>query len=184
MKNIKNLAPVFAGSLALVAMAVAPMAFNAANTVEVYATQGSTFEITIPKTIILDGAEGAGAYSVNVKGNIGGEDTISVVPDASFLMKQAGKADVTTTINQSVTDFTYAGGVTEAEGASQTETGAIKMASISAGKWAGQFNFNITSDVDTSIVSSVGSVEEDITNTTKVGQDTAQEKASVYGEAE
>ena len=183
MKNkLKSIAPVIAGGLAVAAMVATP--FVAANQVEVYATQGSTFTVTIPKTIILDGQKGEGAYSVDVKGNIGGQDLITVTPDATFLMKQAGKEDVSTAVTQAVTEFNYAGGVTEVKDAHQLETGAIKMASITAGKWAGQFNFAITSTVDTSAVNSVGSVTEDITNETKVGKDTTQVKESVYGEAD
>lgn len=182
MKNNKKFAPVLAGGLALAALVAAPMAFNAANTVDVYATQGSSFQVTIPKTIILDGANGEGAYSVKVTGNIGGEDVINVVPDASFKMSQAGKADVDTAVTQSGTEFSYAKGVTES--GAQTETGAIKMATITAGKWAGQFDFDITSTVDTTLETSVGSVAADITNDPKVGQDASQDKESVYGEAE
>jgi hypothetical protein len=93
-------------------------------------------------------------------------------------MKQAGKDDIKTTVTPSATEFSYANGVKET--GSQTETGLIEMESISAGKWAGQFNFTITSNVDVEAEDSVASVEDDITNETMVGIDTAQEKESVY----
>jgi len=182
MKLNKIIAPLLAGAM-VVALA-APVGVNAAevatgsNAVEVYATQSSTFTVTIPKTIILDGKLGTGAYSVDVKGNISGTDIITVTPDAEFVMKQAGKDDIKTTVTPSATEFSYANGVKET--GSQTETGLIEMESISAGKWAGQFNFTITSNVDVEAEDSVASVEDDITNETMVGIDTAQEKESVY----
>lgn len=189
MKIKRLVAPVLAGTMAMAAL-VAPVAVNAAevatgsNAVEVYATQSSSFTVTIPKTIVLDGKEGKGAYSVNVKGNIAGTDVITVTPDANFLMKQAGKADINTAVTQTATSFSYATGVVEGENEGQTETGLIQMEAISAGKWAGQFNFTITSSVDVTAKDSVGSVEADITADEKTGVDSYQEKESVYGELE
>lgn len=73
--------------------------------VQVYATQASTFSVKIPKVIILDGQAGTAKYQVSVKGNINGEEMVSVVPTESFKMSQSGKADITATTTQTVQNF-------------------------------------------------------------------------------
>lgn len=134
----------------------------ATNEVLVYASQASTFSVVIPKTIILDGTKGEvnkGDYVVTTKGNIGGAETVHVVPDASFAMKQAGKVDITATVAQPKTNFVVtertaesmvtpgltdentAKGVDAAAGA--TSAGVITVEGLTAGSWAGQFNFAI-----------------------------------------
>lgn len=129
-------------------------------TCEVYATQASTFSVIIPKTIILDGAKDAangniGQYVVTVKGNIGGAEIVSVTPDATFKMKQAGKDDIDATVTQAITNFrvedaatldgadttTTVYGVDKADGV--TTDGKVEVTNLSAGSWSGQFAFNI-----------------------------------------
>ena len=129
-------------------------------TCEVYATQASTFSVIIPKTIILDGAKDAadgniGKYVVTVKGNIGGAEIVSVTPDATFKMSQAGKDDIDATVTQAITDFRVEDaallegadttktvyGVDKAEGV--TTDGTVEVSNLSAGSWSGQFAFNI-----------------------------------------
>ena len=129
-------------------------------TCEVYATQASTFSVIIPKTIILDGAKDAangniGKYVVTVKGNIGGAEIVSVTPDASFKMSQAGKDDIDATVTQAITNFRVEDaallegadtsktvyGVDIAEGV--TTDGSVAVSNLSAGSWSGQFAFNI-----------------------------------------
>ena len=93
-------------------------------------------------------------------------------------MKQEGKSDILATITQPKTDFTYADGVRpEAE---VTSDGVIEMASISAGKWSGLFNFTVTSSVDLSLEDSIGSDKADISTTPVVGNDVSQDKHSEY----
>ena len=102
------------------------------STADVYATQGTSFNVTIPKTLILDGTNGSGAYTVSVKGNIAGSDVIKVVPDSTFKMSQSGKRDIDTAITQSKTEFTYGDGVRA--DAPVEGLGTVQMASMSAGK--------------------------------------------------
>lgn len=131
------------------------------NECKVYATQASTFSVVIPKTIILNGAKGAantGAYVVTAKGNLGGTERVTVAPDATFKMSQAGKADIDATVAQVKTNFvvdertfeSFATGMTEdntSRGvdleAGATADGLVTVADLSAGSWAGQFNFAI-----------------------------------------
>ena len=89
-------------------------------------------------------------YTVTAKGSIGGNQKVKIVPqDAvedregiNFLMSQAGLDDIVATITQETTEFTAAGGVNTEEG--QSAEGTIHMDSISAGKWQGQFTFEIS----------------------------------------
>ena len=145
---------------------------------DVYATQSSDFTISIPKQLILDGKTGSGAYRVAVKGNIAGLDIITVKPDVSFYMSQEGKSDILTIISQPKTDFCYADGLRPDKAV--TADGLITMSSISAGKWGGIFNFNITSSVDVEAKDSLGSTEEDINNDVKDGIDIYQNQYSEY----
>jgi len=145
---------------------------------DVFATQSSNFTIRIPKQLVLSGDEGTGAYRVAVKGNISGTDIITVTPDADFYMKQEGKSDILATITQLKTDFTYADGIRP--DAEVTSDGVIEMASISAGKWSGLFNFTVTSSVDLSLEDSIGSDKADISTAPTVGNDVSQDKHSEY----
>lgn len=128
---------------------------TATNTVNVYATQASTFSVVIPKTIILDGAFGAGKsyegkYEVIVKGNIAGDESVNVVPDASFALQQAGKTDLTASVTQTVQHFRD---TTETVGADTLTgvnlntpvktTGTVAVQGVTAGSWHGTFNFAI-----------------------------------------
>ena len=120
--------------------------------VKVYATQASTFSVKIPKVIILDGQAGTAKYQVSVKGNINGEEMVSVVPTASFKMSQSGKADITATTTQTVqkfvnttldgTDSSHMNGVKP--DAFITTEGDVSVAGMTAGSWAGTTNFNIS----------------------------------------
>ena len=114
---------------------------------DVYAEVGSQFKVTIPKKIVLSGQEKKGAYKVSVEGNIAGSEVINVTPDASFAMKQTGKADVTATVTQEVTKFRdslYTGTTVDGEVLMGTDAdGLIEAAALTAGAWNGQFNFKI-----------------------------------------
>ena len=121
--------------------------------VKVYATQASTFSVKIPKVIILDGQAGTAKYQVSVKGNINGEEMVSVVPTASFKMSQSGKADITATTTQTVQNFvntTLAEHLNESHmngvkpDAFITTEGDVSVAGMTAGSWAGTTNFNIS----------------------------------------
>lgn len=113
-------------------------------TVEVYATQASTYSVKIPKTIVLDGTNGNGAYRVSVKGNISGAQTVNVTPAATFTLSEVAstdaKADITATITQSKTAWTTSEMTAVAW---TTQDGSIAAPAISAGIWNGTFGFTI-----------------------------------------
>ena len=102
----------------------------------VYVSQASTFSVVIPKTIILDGKTKNATYVVTVNGNIGGEETVEVIPDDSFLMKQLGKNDITSIVSQD--KFAWYHDEFNTKG-----YGTIVAEDMSAGSWNGQFNFDI-----------------------------------------
>jgi hypothetical protein len=114
--------------------------------VEVYASQGSSFSVMIPKVIILDGVNGKGAYSVAVKGNIAGNQSIHVDgPDSFKLSEQTTettkKSDITAQLEQVKNTWNQS----EINKDTYTyTTGAINAADISAGLWKGVFNFTIS----------------------------------------
>ncbi len=125
----------------------------------VYAVIGSTYQVTIPKTIVLKGNKGAAStaeYKVDVDGDIAGNQYVLVQPNATFAMKQAGKADVEATVAQELVKYrasnyltaTVAGETKMAENnadviANGEGTGTVS-ATLTAGRWAGTFNFDIS----------------------------------------
>ena len=104
---------------------------------KVTASKGSTFTVTIPTLIVLDGELGTAGYTVKVTGDIAGDEYVSVVPDEKFNMSSNGKEDVEATVSQNKTEWTYDEMVTETTGTVSAE--------LTAGEWEGVFYFNIIS---------------------------------------
>lgn len=124
---------------------------------EVKYSQGSTFTVTIPKTIVLDGQSKAADYNVNVKGDIASDKQVTVAPqDAinsiegiNFYMKDQSsstnkKNDVEANVTQESTVWTSAEVAVINTGT--TKTGNVASPKISAGSWRGVFTFNISMD--------------------------------------
>ena len=103
-----------------------------------YTFQSPTYSVIIPKTVVIDGKNGIGKYTVSVKGNIDNRDFIKVIPDNSFTMKNAYLSSITAIVQQEVTSFTNQNNI---KSGAKT-TGTITAKSL-AGKWSGNFNFNI-----------------------------------------
>ena len=102
--------------------------------------QDSAFTVTIPKTIIL-GQNKSATYDVKVKGDISGNETVTVTPDATLQLTDSnGKAAVTGTITQDVTEFAAAE-VNLPDGGSTT--GNIVANELTSGDWSGNFEFAI-----------------------------------------
>ncbi len=135
--------------------------FSGESETSVYAVIGTSYKVTIPKVIVLKGAPRGQAstatYYVDVDGDIAGDQKVVVAPAAEFAMKQAGKADVTATVAQGVTEF-LAGNTTVTPATNQaalgedtdacanadTEASGTVSANLTAGKWQGAFNFEIS----------------------------------------
>lgn len=127
---------------------------NEAAQCEIYAEVGSEFTVTIPKQITLDGESKTGTYTISCKGDIAGDEYVSVIPDASFTMSQQGKADATANITQAKRQFRtnrYGAALLDTEvlmndasGANGTTiSGTIEASALTAGAWNGVFNFTI-----------------------------------------
>ena len=101
----------------------------------------STFSVKIPKKVILSGETKVGDYTVSVKGDIGGNEKITVAPTSgSIAMTQAGKADVTATVTQTKTEWGFA--EVEPDNYNST-TGSISAGGATAGTWTGLVTFSI-----------------------------------------
>ena len=102
--------------------------------------QDSAFTVTIPKTITL-GQNKSATYGVKVNGDISGNETVTVTPDATLhLTDSNGKAAVTGTITQDITEFA-ADQVNLPDGGSTT--GNIVANELTSGDWSGNFEFAI-----------------------------------------
>lgn len=104
-----------------------------------------SFTVMIPKVIILDAVNRNGAYSVAVKGNIAGDQSINVNGQDSFKLSEqtseaTKKADITAQLAQVKNSWNHS----EINKDTYTYTTAtITAADMSAGLWKGVFNFTI-----------------------------------------
>lgn len=105
--------------------------------------QASSFTVTIPKSIVLDSNKTA-TYNVKVKGDILGNEIITVVPDQTVTLNDAnGKDPVTGNIAQEKTEFSS----TEVNQIDGTKTnGNIAADDLTSGDWSGNFTFAINTN--------------------------------------
>ena len=102
--------------------------------------QASAFSVTIPKAIVLNSDKNA-AYNVKVKGDIAGNESVTVIPDATVTLNDAnGKTPVTGTIDQVKTEF-LCNEIAADDGCSTD--GKITADSLTSGDWSGVFKFEI-----------------------------------------
>ena len=99
--------------------------------------QNSTFSVTIPKTISLNGFTGKGNYNIKVNGTFYYNDTLTVTPSNSFTLKDSsGVSILQANVTQNVNTFT--------KDNLGTTSGSISLNKTKfAGKYNGTFNFNI-----------------------------------------
>ncbi len=109
------------------------------NNAQVFAELANIYNITIPKTIILNGEKKNASYFVKVDGDIAGYEFIHVVPDEDFILKSKFKKDAHAKISQSFTTWSV-------NDLGLKANGFINANDISAGKWKGTFYFNIFID--------------------------------------
>lgn len=108
--------------------------------------QTPSFTVKIPKTITLDD-EGAGKYTVGVKGQIPSKYAVSVVPDSSVLMEEENGLldDITADVTAGKTEW-KASELSEDSYAESTNN-TIQMQSIDYGKFEGTLNFNVSAKI-------------------------------------
>ena len=99
--------------------------------------QNSTFSVTIPKTISLNGFTGKGNYNVKVSGTFYYNDTLTVTPSSSFALKDKNNINtLQANVTQNVNTFT--------KNNLGSTSGSISLNKTKfAGKYDGTFNFNI-----------------------------------------
>lgn len=138
-----------AGLLASVMVLTTPIAVMAADTQNVTSastvsanvtySQDSTFTVTIPKSITIDGTSKQASYEVKIAGDIAGNDRVTVTTSADVSMTDShGKAAVTATNDLTSVFLAYEAGTT-----SVTRTGNITASGLSAGVWTGTMTFTI-----------------------------------------
>ena len=103
----------------------------------VFAEIGSEYKVTIPKTVVLSGVTKNANYYVKVEGDIAGYETINVIPDESVLLYSINKSNQVGIITQDKITWRYDDFDIDANG-------QINAQDLTAGKWSGVFNFNIS----------------------------------------
>lgn len=130
---------------------------NSENSCMVTVSQGSSFIVSIPKNVSLNGSKGQnnlGTYTISVKGNIDATEVINVVPDSTFKLKDNSgrKKDIDAVITQNVKTFQI-GDVSSNDKVTVTEEniltgvsteGKIETKELTAGSWTGFFNIKIS----------------------------------------
>jgi hypothetical protein len=95
------------------------------------------YQVTIPKSVTLDGKTKSGTYTVMVSGDLSGEEILSVTPDKTVSMSRDDGASVSGTIVQSKTKWTN-------DAVGENGKGTISVSDLSAGDWNGRFEFTIS----------------------------------------
>ena len=118
----------------------------------------STFNVTIPKNIVLDGNTGTGNYEVFVNGNIveGESAIINVIPDTNFQLKNLvniSKSSRNAYVSQDKISWEYDDIVKGIK-----TKGVIQANNITAGKWQGNFNFKVSIEVKSMSISTTNGV--------------------------
>lgn len=106
------------------------------NATNVYALLHSEYNITIPKTVVLNGDTKEANYIVKAEGDIAGYEILNIVPSSSFKLYSKNKSAVDASISQDITSWTY-------DTLGTDGNGKISAPKLSAGNWNGNFDFNI-----------------------------------------
>lgn len=126
---------------------------NTKNETEVKVTQASTFSISIPKQIVLNGAKGEkndADYIISVKGNIASNEIVTVKPDDYFILTNTkNKNKITAIVSQDSTKFVieklknkYFSNNDNYITLGSTK-GSVEVKGLTEGSWEGEFQFYI-----------------------------------------
>ena len=147
-------------------------------TVEVRATQHTTYTAKVPAILIVDGAFKPNdtndfSFEVSVEGNIAGDAMVKLQPDNSFTLSSYGKNAIPASVTQEKTNFTYEDGVRIDNPVSTMGFG--KVQNMTAGLWFGSWNYNIRFlpivDYDCYTWSNDDYTTGQITGITEIGKD-------------
>ena len=101
---------------------------------------GSSYTVTIPKTIYLEGTadNASSTYEVTVTGDLAAGETLGVYHSSSVHMTQGDKGTVEASVSQNKTEWTHA----DLKPSSSAQ-GSIQASGFSAGTWTGVLDFVI-----------------------------------------
>ncbi len=102
----------------------------------VYAQVASSYKVTIPKVIVLSGVSKRANYYVKVEGDLAADEILYVVPDNTVDLYSNNKSMQTGTITQDIISWCWFE-------MNNLANGQVIADGITAGKWSGNFNFNI-----------------------------------------
>ena len=141
--------------------------------VNVYATVAPSYSIKIPKTIILS-ASGLGLYDIGVKGDMTGAQVLTIRPDdkiadtteTDFYMSEQNafvgkKDDIVAVVEQSKTEWVWSD-INKSDYTWLAEAGKITAEDISAGSWAGTFDFVISMNIEEPVSSTTNYTKEEV----------------------
>lgn len=127
---------------------------NDKNETEVKVTQASTFSISIPKQIVLNGTKGEkndADYIIAVKGNIASDEIVTVKPDDYFILTNTKNKEnkLTTNVSQDATKFVIENLKNKHFSNNDdyvklgTTNGNVEVLGLTEGSWEGEFQFYI-----------------------------------------
>lgn len=118
-----------------------------ASEIESYAEQSSDFYIVIPKEIKINNETKSAQYTIECIDNTGDIESVSIIPNDTFVMEQKNKENIIATISQEKNTFKNINCI---EPLQENELligdviyGNIFIPNLSAGEWHGCFNFDI-----------------------------------------
>lgn len=135
LKKSRLITGLFVIPLITISLGTTYKVIAAENNVNVNADIKSSYTVTIPKKIVLDGKTKTGDYTVDVVGDIAANQNVSVEPDAKVTLQSNNKSSVQANISQDKTVWTTKNMLTAGNG-------TIDAKDITAGLWMGTFNFD------------------------------------------
>ena len=127
---------------------------NDKNETEVKVTQASTFSISIPKQIVLNGTKGEkndADYIIVVKGNIASDEIVTVKPDDYFILTNTKNKEnkLIATVSQDATKFVIENLKNKHFSNNNdyvklgSTNGNVEVLGLTEGSWEGEFQFYI-----------------------------------------
>ena len=113
----------------------------------------TSWSITIPKHLEIDGSTGECTYEVSCSGEIEPTKIVEVKPDSSFYLRDADSNKIQANVTQNVTQFINSQRKPKKNQAKSgtSVSGSIAVDELDSGEWFGSFAFHISSAADTSI---------------------------------
>lgn len=113
----------------------------------------TSWSVTIPKHLEIDGSTGECTYEVSCSGDIEPTKIVEVKPDSSFYLRDVDSNEIQANVTQNVTQFinSQRKPAKNQAKAGTSVSGSIAVNELDSGDWSGSFAFHISSATDTSI---------------------------------